>query len=135
MTRFNISTAPSVSAPGAPVFSDLVHLIELQELTAHSKQGSRQVRELRATIRPELLRSFDRVTAHGRPAVAAMSETGACGGCHLNLPSGLAAKARLQPEYAIQCPNCGCFLYSPPAQLPKAAPKKKRPARSERLDG
>ncbi len=95
---------------------DLIALIHLQELTSQSEAGRRPARrhiqELRAAIPLELLRSFDSATDHGRAAIARVTDSGACGGCHLKLPSGMPAGIQILSDHIQKCPNCGCFLYT-----------------------
>ncbi len=117
-------------------------LISLQELTGRAgtdKKGlGKEIKELRAAIPLELLRLFDRAIEHGREAIARVSESGACGGCHLMLPSGMAAKVRVLTDEVHKCPYCGRFLYFCPVPLtatPSGAPlpSSKRPRRSSRV--
>lgn len=108
----NPAASNQVSRPGWKVSQ----LVRLQELTgqAGSNDGDllKQIEELRANIPPELLRPFDDSLEHGRAAVALVSESGCCGRCHLNLPSGMAVRVQLLEDQIHQCPYCGCFLHS-----------------------
>ncbi len=94
----------------------LTELIQLQKMTGQLESEAarvpRKIRELRAAMPPELLRAFDRAMDHGRAPVARITETGACGSCHLRLPSGVAPSFLIESEQIHKCPNCGCFLYS-----------------------
>jgi C4-type zinc ribbon domain len=118
MKNTEIHKATNPTGPDLLVATNrtLEHLIELQQLIHRPDNqkalADRQVRKLRAAIPADMLRSFDRAAEHGRAAVAMVTSSGACGGCHLKLPSGLAS-AVLGTRVGInKCPHCGCFLYS-----------------------
>ncbi len=99
-------------------------LIRLQKLSRHIKprpRGSqKEVERLRAEIPEQFLRSFDRLAQQGRMAVAMISESGACGSCHLNLPPATAIRIRHTADLIHCCPHCGCFLYDPTWVAPVA---------------
>jgi len=105
----------------------LAMMLRLQELTRlHQGFGGRALRagrpgaavgvekrilRLRGRI-PELyLSRFDRLLKRRRIAVAAVSESGTCGSCHLQLPVGDVWMVREASEMLASCPHCGCFLY------------------------
>ena len=110
---------------------NLLRLVQLQELTHPPPQkrsrATRQLQLLRSAIPPALLRHFDDVVRHGRPGIAMVSQSGACGSCHLSLPSGVAARLSTANEQLLQCPHCGCYMYSAAMLL---APEEKRPMAS-----
>ncbi len=121
---------------------NLIQLIHLQELTSRSESGQTpargQIEELRAGIPLELLRSFDSAAGQRRMAVARVTESGACGGCHLKLPSGTPSRVQVLMDQIHKCPYCGCFLYS--SLIPLSAgpaippvPSSWRPGRSIRV--
>jgi len=92
-------------------------MIRLQELTLRARRAAvatgvgRRILRLRGGI-PELyLTRFDRLLQRRRVAVAAISESGACGACHLQLPVGDVWMVREASEMLASCPYCGCFLY------------------------
>ena len=99
----------------------LKNLIRLQELTQqYEREGSmvglrKQIDRVRARLPEAILRGFDHLTQHGRLPVAQVSESGACGSCHLKLTPGDALRLRRAQEtnedHALTCPFCGCFLY------------------------
>ena len=92
-------------------------MIRLQELTLQARRAAaepsaeRRVLRLRGRIPEEYLSRFDRLLQRRNVAVAAISETGACGACHLQLPVGDVWVAREASEMLASCPYCGCFLY------------------------
>lgn len=108
------TAAPNDRAGANPKLSQLRHL---QELTQRpGKAGvpvEKQIKVLRAAMPPDLLRFFDHRAEHGQVAVAMASASGACGSCHLRLPSGLASSLNGMAEEMDRCPFCGCYLYSP----------------------
>ncbi|MBM3888229.1 MAG: hypothetical protein FJ388_03790 [Verrucomicrobia bacterium] len=79
--------------------------------TAIGRAVSPTVLRLRAQIPQEYLCRFDRLTQRGRLAVAPVSESGACGACHLLLPVGDVWMLREMSELLAACPHCGCYLY------------------------
>jgi len=95
----------------------LVMMIRLQELTLRARRPAdaadveKRVLRLRGRIPEEYLGRFDRLLQRRRVAVATISETGACGACHLQLPVGDVWVAREASEMLASCPYCGCFLY------------------------
>lgn len=95
---------------------NLSQLIQLQELISQSQAGgtglNKQIKELRTVIPLGLLRAFERATEQGRVAVARITDSGACAGCHLKLPIAVAAKVLMVKNQIHTCPYCGCFLYS-----------------------
>ncbi len=121
---------------------NLSRLIELQELTSRSEGGRtparRQIEQLREVIPLELLRSCVSAAERGRAAVARITDSGACGACHLNLPSGMAARMQVLSDRVQKCPHCGCFLCPPLARrasepLTTSLPAACHPGRSIRV--
>ncbi len=98
----------------------LANMIRLQELMrqpgllGRAKALQRQVNRLRHKIPGNVLSCFDRLMCHGRTPVAALSETGACGNCHLKLPLFEVLQIRQATDQIPTCPYCGCFLYAAP---------------------
>lgn len=96
-------------------------LIRLEELTQQYEKEDRrtnlrkQINDLRARLPESLLRRFEHLTQHGRLPVAQVSESGACGSCHLKLTVGDALRLRhpqdAKEDCVLTCPFCGCFLY------------------------
>jgi hypothetical protein len=135
MTKTQNQAAPAQTArPGWSVSQ----LARLQELTgqAQTEGGGdllEQIKQLRASIPPELLRPFDASMEHGRAAAALVSESGCCERCHLSLPSGIAARVRLLNDQIYRCPYCGCYLYSSPvttsSEISAPATSARRPGR------
>ena len=95
----------------------LAMMLRLQELTqraAHSPHESaleRRIARLRRRIPENYLNRFDRLFQRRGMAVAAMSASYACGGCHLQLPIGDVWLVREAGELMASCPHCGCFVY------------------------
>jgi predicted nucleic acid-binding Zn-ribbon protein len=97
----------------------LSDLIRLQELTLESESEGheailrKRIDRLRAKLPETVLRRFDHLAEHGRRAVARVSQSGACGSCHLKLTRGDVLRLRHTCEEAVPaCPYCGCFLYA-----------------------
>ncbi|MCX7825076.1 MAG: hypothetical protein N2689_05915 [Verrucomicrobiae bacterium] len=110
-------------------------LVRLQE-HIHQSGGttirralSPAVLRLRAQIPQEYLCRFDRLTRQGRLAVAPVSESGACGACHLLLPAGDIWMLREMSSLLATCPHCGCYVYFKP-RMEKAAKSRTAAARS-----
>ncbi len=96
------------------------NLIELQELMQRSKSQNHsesmrlEIERARAVLPEGVLRQLDHFTKFGRRAVAQLSESDACGSCHMKLPPADALHIRNSGHQLAICPLCGCFLYSPP---------------------
>jgi predicted nucleic acid-binding Zn-ribbon protein len=90
----------------------LQQLLRRQELEGSTLGEQTQINRLRAQIEPNDLRRFDHFVEHGRLAVAALSVSGACGSCHLQLTPADALRSRRAEDRPFTCPNCGCFLYA-----------------------
>ena len=103
----------------------LTDLIRLDELVRrYRKEGCparlhKQVNQLRAKLPVNILQRFDHLAEHGRLPVVQISDSGACGSCHLKLTPNDALRFRHVQEFSGEhvplCPFCGCFLYSPVA--------------------
>ena len=92
----------------------MLRLQELAQQAAHSPHEStlqRRITRLRRRIPENYLNRFDRLFQRRGMAVAAMSASYACGGCHLQLPIGDVWLVREASELMASCPHCGCFLY------------------------
>jgi hypothetical protein len=106
----------------------LTNLIRLEALTLESGGDERdeslqaEMDRLRGRLSEGVLRRFDDRLRYGRRVVAPLSETGACGSCHLKLPLGNAMQVRREEAQMLTCPFCGCFLYAPAAPEPAAQP-------------
>ncbi len=98
-----------------PIEQVLGKLIQLQLMVRSGMGGNLRGEEgerLRAGIPQKYLQAFDRLVRHGRTAVAKLSETGACGSCHLKLPAALASHIEHASDQVYLCPHCGCILYA-----------------------
>ncbi|MGO8675984.1 MAG: C4-type zinc ribbon domain-containing protein [Limisphaerales bacterium] len=101
----------------------LKNLIHQQELTQRFENKNRtsnlrkEIGRLRTGLPDHILRRFNHLAEHRRIAVAQLSESGACSGCHMKLPSADALRIRSSSHQLATCPFCGCFLYSPTATL------------------
>lgn len=96
----------------------LSNLIRLQKLTLGSDgEGSeavlrKQVERARAKLPEAMLRRFDHLVEYGRVPLMRLSESGACGSCHLKLPAAEAMQIRQEADHPHTCPHCGCWLYT-----------------------
>jgi len=92
-------------------------MMRLQQLTQHARHSpnesalQRRILRLRRRIPENYLNRFDRLVQRRGMAVAGMSASYACGGCHLQLPIGDVWLVREASEMMASCPHCGCFLY------------------------
>ena len=90
-------------------------LLALQTLTLGATplkpEDEPKVLTLRERVPAAILAHFDRLIAHGKKGVA-IARNGACGECHLRLPSGTMAALAYTNEVHL-CDNCGRYLYLP----------------------
>ena len=111
----------------------LKDLIRLEELMQQSEDEGCdtslrcQIDRLRIRFSKSILRQFDHLAELGRLPVARVSESGACGSCHMKLPAADLLHIRNGAQRLPICPFCGCFLYSPgavvePKELTEAGP-------------
>lgn len=84
--------------------------IELSPKPRTAEQAAEAVR-LRGLVPAPVLGHFDRLLARGKNGVAAV-RNGACGACHIRLPSGSLARLA-NPEDLHLCDSCGRYLYLP----------------------
>ena len=95
----------------------LAMMMRLQQLTQHAGRSrnesvlQRRILRLRRHIPENYLNRFDRIFQRRGMAVAAISASYACGGCHLQLPIGDVWLVREASEMMASCPHCGCFVY------------------------
>jgi predicted nucleic acid-binding Zn-ribbon protein len=95
----------------------LAMMIRLQELTLRNRRSAatpgveRRILRLRGRIPSEYLNRFDHLLQRRHVAVAVISQSGACGSCHLQLPVGDIWLVREASEILASCPHCGCFLH------------------------
>ena len=66
------------------------------------------VTAMRARVRPDLLRRFERVAAKYRRPLAPL-RGGTCYGCFTRFPTG--RFETLDPDRPLSCPNCGRIVY------------------------
>jgi predicted nucleic acid-binding Zn-ribbon protein len=76
-----------------------------------SPENAREILKLREPVPAPVLAHFDRLIARGKKGVA-VARNGACGECHLRLPSGTMAALAYTNEIHL-CDNCGRYLYLP----------------------
>lgn len=69
-----------------------------------------QIEAIRKRMPTALLTHYDLRRSRGKAAVAP-ARGNVCGGCHLALPSGLAAELRRDGPGLHICSNCGVFLF------------------------
>jgi predicted nucleic acid-binding Zn-ribbon protein len=99
----------------------LNHLIHLQELMqqfeseGHPPRLRKQIDGLRVQLPENLLLRFEHLAERRRRPVAQLSESGACGSCHMKLPVAEVLRIRSSGHTLPVCPCCGCFLYPPAA--------------------
>lgn len=86
--------------------------------------------DLRARIPAPVLAHFLRLVSQGRKAVA-LVQHGVCSGCHLRIPSGVAA-ALARPDDLHLCENCGAYLLLSPSEQPTFTVRPKPVARRGR---
>ena len=95
----------------------LERMLRLRELmkTERGRAGSpnwqKEVDALREQVDADLLRRFDHLIERGRAPVGLLSDSGACGTCHLNLTRDQVLHMRNSPRRGFPCPYCGCLLY------------------------
>jgi len=92
----------------------LANLIRLQERMEQCEHGGRtaglrkQIDRVRAKVPEAILRRFGHLIQYGRVPLARLSESGACGSCHLKLLAADAGRVRQEPDELHVCPHCGC---------------------------
>jgi len=88
---------------------ETLHLLQQQQRRpVAARVGALNVAELRARVPAPVLAHFDRLTAHGRKAVADVHH-GVCGACHLRLPQATACNLAQRHELRF-CEHCGAYL-------------------------
>src|SRR5258708_39567880 len=70
-----------------------------------------EIARLREQVPAPILAHFERLVARGKNGVA-IARHGACGECHLRLPTGTMAALAYTNEVHL-CDNCGRYLYLP----------------------
>jgi predicted nucleic acid-binding Zn-ribbon protein len=90
-------------------------LLSIQKLelgaTSLKLEHEAETLKLREQVPAPILGHFDRLIARGKKGVA-VARNGACGECHLRLPSGTMAALAYTNEIHL-CDNCGRYLYLP----------------------
>jgi C4-type zinc ribbon domain len=88
------------------------HLLALQKLALDTKplklEHEAEVLKSREKVPAPILGHFDRLIARGKKGVA-IARNGACGECHLRLPSGTMGALAYTNEVHL-CDNCGRYL-------------------------
>jgi predicted nucleic acid-binding Zn-ribbon protein len=103
----------------------LTRLYQLTEQNGHKRPGlarHAEVKDFRDRLPENLLRRFDRLMDHGHRPIAPLSESGACGSCHLKLPPDEVLDFRRAPDQVHACPHCGCVLFEATARLLYSSP-------------
>jgi predicted nucleic acid-binding Zn-ribbon protein len=93
----------------------LTRLVELTQPNGHKRPAparQAEIKRLRERLPESLLRRFDRLLEHGHRPIARLSESGACGSCHLRLPPDEVLNFRRAPDQVHACPHCGCVLFA-----------------------
>jgi len=105
----------------------LENIIRLNELTKQKNSGHqtqttrKEIEDLREKLLNEVLRRFDHLVSHGRLPIAPVSESSACGSCHMKLPPADVLRIRSSSHSLPTCAFCGCFLYTASETPPVAA--------------
>lgn len=98
-------------------------LLEIQTLSLANRalkpEEQARVEELRGQVPAPILAHFDRLIVRGKKGIA-IARNGACGECHLRLPSGTIA-ALVAANDVLLCENCDRYLYLPPQPAPVVA--------------
>jgi hypothetical protein len=90
----------------------LMLLIQLQNLVLGGDgRVEGRIDCLRSYIPRNHLARFDNLLNHGRPAVAMLTDTGACWGCHFRPSSAASWTILAGRDHIHVCQYCGCFLY------------------------
>ena len=95
----------------------LERMLRLKELMRKGRGRERppgwqkEVDDLRAKVAADLLRRFDHLIDRGRLPIGLLSDSGACGSCHLKLTPDQVLHLRNKPGRGSSCPYCGCLLY------------------------
>jgi len=107
------------SSFGNPIMNNTITVLtRLRELTEqdggkeHGAARRAEITRLRDRLPEDLLRRFDRLVEHGHRPLASLSESGACGNCHLRLPPSDVLDFRHAPDRVHVCPHCGCMLFA-----------------------
>ena len=88
---------------------ETLHLLQQQQRRpAAARLGAPKLADLRARVPAPVLAHFDRLTAHGRKAVADVHH-GVCSSCHLRLPQVTTFDVIHRHELRF-CENCGAYL-------------------------
>jgi predicted nucleic acid-binding Zn-ribbon protein len=93
----------------------LAQLYVLTEQNGHKRPGLARLAEvnrLRDRLPEDVLRRFNRLIEHGHRPIVSLSESGACGSCHLKLPPDQVLDFRRAPDQIHACPHCGCVLFA-----------------------
>jgi hypothetical protein len=95
-----------------------------------------KVNRLRRKIPSDYLERFDQLLSHRHKAVAVLSPSDTCQGCHLKVTLSEALAIRRATHERHNCPHCGCFLCAPDAEpvLGSRAAIHKASARAARAD-
>ena len=96
--------------------NDLIRLHEMiqrYENEGRTTSLRKQIDGWRAKTPENIPRRFDHLAKHGRLPVARVSESGACGSCHMKLPAADALRIRSSNHALPGGQFCGCFLYAP----------------------
>jgi len=89
-------------------------LSEIDERETNLKKQIGETETLRAEtaaqIDEDTLARYDRLLKKGRANIVVDVEHGACGGCHMKLPTSDVANLKSSQEVNY-CPNCSCIIY------------------------
>ena len=89
-------------------------LSEIDERETNLKKQISETEALRAEtaaqIDEDTLARYDRLLKKGRANIVVDVEHGACGGCHMKLPTSDVANLKSSQEVNY-CPNCSCIIY------------------------
>ena len=89
----------------------LRELMKKEHERGRAPKWQKEVDALRGQVDADLLRRFDHLVDRGRAPIGLLSESGACGTCHLTLTRDQVIHMRNTPGRGFPCPYCGCLLY------------------------
>jgi len=111
----NIETQKQTQADlGAANQDKAKALVEIDEREANLQKQIDETESLRAEtagqIDEDTLARYDRLLKKGRANIVVGIDHGACGGCHVKLPTSDVAHLKSSQEVNY-CPNCSCIIY------------------------
>jgi hypothetical protein len=90
---------------------DLDAGLQLTKNAAGIAETKKLIEALRALIPTSILNHYDGLKARRKKGVAAITERGFCGGCHIAIPRGRILELGRDEHALGVCDHCGTFLY------------------------